>query len=122
MKLAIPSETDQGLASLRSGHFGHTPWFTVVDIEDGKVTAVESVKNVDHDQVGCGGVIEFAHGLGIDAIMTAGMGQPPFMRFTNLGVAVYLERESPLVSDAVQRFIDGQVPRMTLEGACNHHH
>ena len=35
MKLAVPSETDAGLESIRSGHFGHAPYFTVVEIEDG---------------------------------------------------------------------------------------
>ena len=37
MKLAIPSETDLGLMSMRSGHFGHAPYFTIVEIEDGKI-------------------------------------------------------------------------------------
>ncbi len=122
MKVAIPSETGDGLTSVRSGHFGHTPWFTVVTIEDGKVTNVEAVKNVDHDQVGCGGVIEFAHSLGIDAMITAGMGQPPFMRFTQYGVAVYLEQQTPVVGDVVKKFLAGECARMVLDDACNHHH
>lgn len=122
MKVAIPSETADGLTSVRSGHFGHTPYFTIVTIEDGKVTGVESVKNADHDEVGCGGVIEFAHGLGIDAMITAGMGQPPFMRFTQYGVAIYLEQQTPIVGDVVSKFLAGECPRMVLENACSHHH
>ena len=121
MKLAIPSETGEGLTSIRSGHFGHTPWFTIVTIENDQVANVEAVKNIDHDEVGCGGVIEFAAGLGIDAIMTAGMGRPPFMRFSQLGVKVYLEQQTPIVSDAVKRFIAGDVALMSLDNACNHH-
>ena len=68
MKLAIPSETNEGLASTRSGHFGHTPFFTIVEYDsDMNIVSVESVKNVDHDQYGCGGVIEYVLGLGVDA-------------------------------------------------------
>ena len=119
MKVAIPSETGEGLTSIRSGH---TPWFTLVTIEDGQVTGVESVKNVDHDEVGCGGVIEFAHNLGIDAMSCAGMGQPPFMRFTQYGVDIYLEQETPMVGDVVNKFIAGDCARMVLENACSHHH
>lgn len=122
MKVAIPSETGEGLTSIRSGHFGHTPWFTLVTIEDGQVTGVKSVKNVDHDEVGCGGVIEFAHNLGIDAMICAGMGQPPFMRFTQYGVDIYLEQETPMVGDVVNKFIAGDCARMVLENACSHHH
>lgn len=121
MKLAVPSETDLGLESVRSGHFGHTPYFTIVTIEDGEIKGVEAVKNADHDEVGCGGVIEYAHGLGIDAILTAGMGMPPFMRFTEYGVKVYLEHETPLVGDVVKKFIAGEVSLMTMENACSHH-
>ena len=122
MKLAIPSESGRGLAAQRSGHFGHCAWFTIVTIEDGQVAAVESVRNVDHDVAGCGGVIDFVISLGVDAILTAGMGRPPLTRFSQAGVVVYVESQSPLVSQAVQRFLAGQVGVMTLDMACNHRH
>lgn len=121
MKLAIPSETDLGLMSVRSGHFGHAPYFTVVDIEDGKIAGVEAVKNADHDAVGCGGVIDFALGLGIDAMLTVGMGRPPLMRFTQAGIKVYSERETPMVGEAVKVFLAGSCEEMSIEDACNHH-
>ena len=120
MKLAIPSETAEGLQAMRSGHFGHAPYFTVVDIQDGEVTAVEAVKNADHDTVGCGGVISFALGLGIDAMLTVGIGRPPLTRFTEAGVKVYSERTTPIVGDAVTRFLEGGCPLMSLEDACSH--
>ena len=122
MILAVPSETGQGLASIRSGHFGHTPWFTLVEIEDGKVKSATPVKNADHDTVGCGGVIEYVASLGIDAILTAGMGRPPFMRFSNMGIKVYLENHTPYVGDVVDKFIKGECVRMSFDDACNHHH
>lgn len=122
MKLAIPSETDLGLISIRSGHFGHAPYFTVVEIDgDGKIAGVESVKNADHDMVGCGGIIDFALSLGIDAMLTVGMGRPPLMRFTQAGVAVYSERETPMVGEAAKAFLSGSCQRMSLEDACSHH-
>ena len=56
MKIAIPSETDAGLESIRSGHFGHAAYMTVVEFDDDmNIVSVESVKNADHDAVGCGG-------------------------------------------------------------------
>lgn len=120
MKLAIPSETDAGLESLRSGHFGHAPYFTIVTIEDGEITSVQSVQNVDHDTYGCGGVIEFAMGLGIDAMLTVGMGVPPLMRFTDAGIQVYSDRVTPIVGDAAQKFIQGECALMALDDACRH--
>ena len=120
MRLAIPSETDQGLESMRSGHFGHCPYFTICTIEDGQITKVESVKNVEHDAVGCGGVIDFACTLNLDAILTIGMGQPPFMRFTSNGIDVYREGFYAKVGDAAAAFVAGKCQKMRLDEACVH--
>lgn len=122
MKIAIPSETADQLQSIRSGHFGHTPYFTIVEYDDDmNIVSTEAVKNVDHDEFGCGGVIEYVLGLGVDGILTVGMGMPPLMRFTQGGVIVYSERETPLVGDVAIRFAQGQVDRMSPEDACSHH-
>lgn len=120
MLLAIPSESDTGLSSVRSGHFGHSAYFTLVTIEDGEIKDVKSVKNVDHDVEGCGGVIDFAISLKIDAILAAGMGVPPFTRFTNGGIDVYLDQTNPTVGAAVDNFIAGKAVKMELDQACRH--
>ncbi|MCI1665471.1 MAG: dinitrogenase iron-molybdenum cofactor biosynthesis protein [Atopobiaceae bacterium] len=120
MRVAIPSETDAGLDSPRSGHFGHTPFFTIVTVEDGAVTSVETVANVDHDAVGCGGVIDFALGLDLDAIVVVGMGRPPFMRFTQGGIAVLADATASTVGDVVAKLIAGKVPRMDSDAVCAH--
>ena len=123
MKIAIPSETADGLSAIRSGHFGHTPYFTIVEYDDAmSIVAAEPVKNVDHDQYGCGGVIDYVLGLGVDGILTVGMGMPPLMRFTQNGVIVYSERFTPGVGDVAKLFAEGKVERMSPDAACNHAH
>ena len=121
MKIGIPSETGEGKDSMRSGHFGHAPYFTIVTFDDDmNVIDLESVKNVDHDQVGCGGVIDFAIGLGLDGILAAGMGMPPFMRFTNAGIKVYADTTEPNVGKAIELFVAGKVALMDPSAACQH--
>lgn len=120
MRIAIPSETADGLKSTRSGHFGHTPYFTIVNVDDGAVKDVEILKNVDHDAVGCGGVIQYAIDQGIDAMITVGMGVPPLTRFNEAGITVYSERETPIVGDVVKRYLDGECEIMSLDDACRH--
>ena len=121
MRVVVPSETNQTLDSPRSGHFGHAPWLTVVDFDDNmKPTSVTAVKNADHDTAGCGGVIDYVMGLNADAIITAGMGMPPFMRFTQAGIAVYVERETPVVGDVLVKFVAGEVARMSDNDVCRH--
>lgn len=120
MRVAVPSDTDQGLESTRSGHFGHSPYFTIAAIENGKIEKVEVFKNVDHDEHGCGGVIQYALSLGIDAIVVRGMGQPPFRAFTQNGASVFIDATAPTVGDVLQKFIDGNLRQMTLDQACVH--
>lgn len=120
MKIAVPSESSDGLGAMRSGHFGHAPYMTVVTIEDNAVQNVESFANADHDAVGCGGVIDYVINLGIDAIIAAGMGRPPFMRFTQGGLDVFIETQTPTVGGVIDRFIAGDLPQMTIDDACVH--
>lgn len=121
MRIAVPSETDAKLESMRSGHFGHAPYFTIVAFdEDMGVVDVEAVQNVDHDVAGCGGVIDYVIGLGVDGILTAGMGMPPFTRFTNAGIVVYSDTTTPKVGDVVELFAKGEVARMDPSNACRH--
>ncbi len=121
MRVVVPCETDAGLSSVRSGHFGHAPWLTVVDFDDEmNIADVQAVKNADHDIAGCAGVIEHVIDLNADAIITVGMGRPPFMRFTKAGIAVYVEQEMPMVFDVLIEFVSGNVVRMSLDDVCQH--
>lgn len=120
MRIAVPVETDAGLNALRSSHFGHAAYFTIATIEDGKVVGVEVVKNVEHDECGCAGVIEHALAQNFDAIIVTGMGMPPYTRFTAGGVEVYAERETPIAGDVITKFIAGDVEPMDPLNACRH--
>lgn len=120
MRVAVPSDTDQGLESTRSGHFGHSPYFTIATVDNGQIEKVEVFKNVDHDEHGCGGVIQYALSLGIDAIVVRGMGQPPFRAFTQNGASVFIDAAAPTVGDVLQKFIAGDLRQMTLDQACVH--
>lgn len=121
MKIIIPCETDQKLDAPRSGHFGHAPWLTVVELdEEGNVVLVEAVKNAEHGEGGCGNVIAHVVGLGADAIIAAGMGMPPLMRFTHSGMDVYLDRSVLMAGEVLALFQAGVLPRMSVDDACRH--
>ncbi len=119
MKIAIPSDTDKGLDSNRSGHFGYTPFFTILTVENGNIKAVEALRNVDHDIAGCDGVINFVMTLGVDAILTVGMGMQALMKFTNAGITVYTETQTANVGEVARMFANGKVRKMLPDDACS---
>ena len=45
MKIAVTAETNNGLESMVAQHFGHAPYFMLVDVENGEVTATQGVAN-----------------------------------------------------------------------------
>ena len=121
MRIAIPSETNAGTDGMRSGHFGHAPYFTVVTFDDAmNATDVEVVENVDHDAVGCGGVIGYVIGMGVDGVLAAGMGMRPLTRFTEAGMTVYSDTTEPNVGKDIELFSAGKVAPMDPSAACHH--
>lgn len=121
MRVIIPCESDAGLLAPRSAHFGHAPYLTIAEVDEaGNVTDVRSVRNAEHGSGGCGAVIAHVMGLGADAIICAGMGIPPLMRFTEGGIDVYVDRSVMYAKDVLDLFCAGKLPKMSVDDACRH--
>lgn len=121
MKLAVPTMGEASLESERSGHFGHCDVFTVVEITDGKITNTTAVRN-NHDEGGCLAPVALLAEEGVDAIVAAGMGMRPLAGFQQAGIDVYFENQTPGVGDVALLVAQGNVPLMTADTACSHHH
>jgi len=74
MKIAVSSDTDQGLQSTVSGHFGHCPFFTILDVEDKKIIRSETIANPYFQGHQPFEIPNFLKEQGINAIITQGMG------------------------------------------------
>ncbi len=112
--LAVPSEGAEGLDTTVSGHFGRTPYFTVVEVRDGRIAEVRSVENPvgrDHEP---GQIPDFVKGLGVDAVVAAGLGSRARTALSNHGIEVWTGA-SGTVRSAVEEYLAG---RLSAEGAC----
>lgn len=121
LKLAVPTMGEAGLASERSGHFGHCDCFTIVDIEDGQITGTSKLDNPPHEEGGCLRPVKLLSDAGVDAIVAAGMGMRPMMGFSDAGIAVYFDNQTPNVGDVAKLVAAGSVPTMGPENACHQH-
>jgi predicted Fe-Mo cluster-binding NifX family protein len=118
-RIAIPSELPGGLEAPRSGHFGRCECFTLVDVVDGKVHSVEVLTNAPHVDGGCmTPVLALAENL-VDAIVVDGIGGRPLMGFNQVGIAVHAGVGGD-VQTTVTAYIQGDLPVVGLEGACQH--
>jgi predicted Fe-Mo cluster-binding NifX family protein len=118
-RVAVPSEAPGGLEARRSGHFGRCDCFTVVEVVDGEIAAVEVVPNFSHEEGGCMRPVLLLAENTVDAIVVDGIGGRPLMGFNQVGISVHAGLGAD-VQTAVAAYIQGARPEVGLEGACQH--
>ena len=119
VRIAIPSEAPGGLTARRSGHFGRCECFTVVEMLDGDMVSVEVVHNAPHEEGGCMRPVLMLAEHNVTAIVVDGIGGRPLMGFNQVGIEV-LAGTGADVETAVAAYIEGILPVVGLEGACQH--
>jgi predicted Fe-Mo cluster-binding NifX family protein len=86
MKIAVTAETSQGLGSVVAHHFGHAPYFILVDVEDGEVTATQDVPNPFLNGHAPGQVPGFIKEQNADVMLSGGMGGRAIQFFEQAGI------------------------------------
>ncbi len=118
-RIAIPSEAPGGLDARRSGHFGRCECFTMVDVVDGEITEVAVLTNAPHTEGGCMSPVLALAEQNVDAIVVDGIGGRPLMGFNQVGIAVHAGIGAD-VQSTVHAFIQGGLPVVGFENACQH--
>lgn len=120
IRLAVPSETPGGLDAARSGHFGRSPSFTLVDLIDGEISAVDFVENTPH---GRGGGMSPVLTLGtnmVDAVIVAGIGHQPLLGCLQTGIRVFAGEDRPDVRSVVEAFVEMELSPVGPDATCRH--
>ena len=117
-RIAVPSEGAGGLEGMRSGHFGHCPAFTLVDVENGLITNVSVVPNHEHVQGGCMVPVNNLAGLRVNALIVGGIGMRPLMGFNQVGIDVYFDSQRPHIRPVVEDLIAGNLSIITTDQTC----
>ena len=110
LKVAVASENKEVC-----GHFGHCETFEVFDTEDGKIIKGESVPNPGHRP---GFLPNFLHELGVNTIISGGMGGGAVDIFNSHNMEVILGARGES-RQAVQDYLDG---KLESTGSICHEH
>jgi len=119
MKIAIPSMAPGGLEAEISAHFGHSDVFTMVKIEDNKITGAELVPNPPHSQGGCMAPVMLLKENGADAIIVTGIGMRPLMGFNQVGIQVFAGAAGTL-EFVVNEYLAGRLQPAGEDIVCGH--
>ncbi|HPZ40163.1 MAG TPA: NifB/NifX family molybdenum-iron cluster-binding protein [Candidatus Atribacteria bacterium] len=123
MKIAISTEGNSV-----SPHFGRCPFFTIIDLEDGKVIKKEVIPNPGHEP---GFIPQFLQNMGVECVIAGGAGKRAINLFQESGIQTILGVTGG-VDEVIEKLKDG-----SLEGGeslckpglskghtgkeCNHH-
>ena len=128
-RIAVPSERPGGLEARVSAHFGHCEVYTLVDVENGLITHVESLANPPHEHGGCMGPVNLLAGHGVTTLVSGGMGMRPLAGFGQAGIQVFYGKDALDVDEAVHALVAGKLPAFSAEltcggadGECGGHH
>jgi len=86
MRIAISAETNNGIDSAISMHFGRCPYFVLVDVEGQEVKEVSVVENPFYGKHSPGQVPGFINSQGANVMLAGGMGRRAIIVFEQLGI------------------------------------
>lgn len=117
-RIAVPSNGNGGMDGQRSGHFGHCDVFTFIDVENGEIKKVSTVKNQEHVQGGCMVPVNLLAGHNVNALIVGGIGMRPLMGFKQVGISVYHDAERTEIKPVVEDLIAGKLAEIKDDQVC----
>jgi predicted Fe-Mo cluster-binding NifX family protein len=88
VRILVPSSDGSGLESQVFGRLGDSPCFTVANLEEGEIVAVEIFDNPHRADHGPGLVPDFVRSLGVDVVVAGTMGAGARALFATMGIKV----------------------------------
>ncbi len=108
MRICFTSDQANGLDSVMSYHFGHCPYFVLVDVEGNRVVNVESIPNPFADEHNAGDLPSFMHSKGVNVIITGGMGPKAQQYFADYGITPVIGAYGK-IRDVLEEYLKSKV-------------
>jgi predicted Fe-Mo cluster-binding NifX family protein len=108
MRIAVSTETNDGLDAPVAGHFGHCPFFTLIDLEADQVQATQVVANPYFPVHEPGQVPQFVHSQGANVMLTGGMGARAAAFFDQYGIRS-VTGATGTVRQAIESYLQGRI-------------
>ncbi len=116
--LAVASEDNRALDGEVSMHFGRCPYYTLVEVVDGRVESARAVENPHYGNHQPGMMPRYISGLGAHVVLAGGMGPKAIQLFAGMGVDVATGAVGR-VDKVVEAFLDGSLTGVV---PCQHDH
>ncbi|MBI9082663.1 MAG: NifB/NifX family molybdenum-iron cluster-binding protein [Desulfobacterales bacterium] len=118
MKIAFPTQDDQGMESLVHGHFGTARHFVIVDSDTGAFNA-HSNPDADHLHGECQ-PINALNGAQVNAVVVGGIGAGALRKLRQGSIQVFRGVEGT-VSENLGLINAGKLPEFAFDQVCGGH-
>jgi predicted Fe-Mo cluster-binding NifX family protein len=108
MRIAISTETQNGLESVVAHHFGRCPFFAIVDVEGKQIEAVEVIENPFFSGHQPGQVPGFIKDQKADVMLSGGMGGRAIQFFQEFGIQTATGANGT-VQSALESYLRGEL-------------
>jgi predicted Fe-Mo cluster-binding NifX family protein len=108
MKIAVTAENNNGLESMVAQHFGHAPYFMLVEVENGEVSATQGIANPFAEQHQPGQIPGFIKEQSADVMLSGGMGGRAIQFFSEYGIKT-ATGASGTVRQALENYLGGKL-------------
>lgn len=113
-RVCFTADEANGLDSVMSYHFGHCPYFVIVDVEGNEVRSVKSITNPLGGEHNPGDLPTFMKEQGVNVIITGGMGPKAQEYFKNFGIEPVIGAYGK-VKDVLEEYLHGKVNYNPIE-------
>jgi len=110
LRIVIPVNDESSLNAQICDHFGRTPYFAVIDLDENGQIIKQSTVSSSGEHF-CEG-IDFLLNLKPDFMIAQGMGQRVIQNFQNARIAI-LRTSANVVKDAIQQYNRGELIELT---------
>ncbi len=122
MRIAISSEDNKGLESTVSGHFGHCPFFTIVNVDEKTIRDVQALENPFAQGHQPFEIPAFLQSQGVQVIMSGGMGGRAIDFFKQKGIEV-ITGCTGKVKESIENYLTGNTTdAVPCKESTEHHH
>jgi len=119
MKIAVSSSSDAGLDSSVDPQFGRCPFYTIIEIEDGEITNVQSLSNTAGEasffNVGVQAIQQIIN-CNVNTVITGKLGPKSFRGLRDAGIPAYSVTPEIQVSEALEMFLQNKLSLISEEG------
>ena len=108
MRIAVTAQTDEGLAAPVAQHFGHAPYFVVLDVDAAEVSGVQCLANPFLEGHQPGQIPQFISDQHAEVMLSGGMGGRAIQFFNQFGIDA-ASGAAGTVAEAVADYLDGRL-------------